>query len=61
MDLMKAMEMAIEHEAEAVKTYKDLAEAAEDGETRILFEQLSREEDSHRKRLTERMKALKAL
>lgn len=61
MDLMKALEMAIEHEAEAVRTYKKYADEAEDGETRLLFEQLSREEESHRKRLSERLKALKAL
>lgn len=61
MDLIQALQMAIEHEAEAVNRYKKYAEEAEDGETRILFEQLSREEDSHRKRLTERLKALKAM
>ena len=62
MNAREAIEMAIEFEAQARDRYLDMAaKVAEDGETRLLLEQIAREEDSHLKRLTERLKALKLM
>lgn len=62
LNALQALELAIQEEAKARDRYLDLAaKLAEDGETRLLLEQIAREEDSHLKRLTERLKALKLM
>lgn len=61
MSLIEAMKLAIEEEAKAARRYRELAEMAEDNETRLLFEQLALEEDAHYKKLSERLKALKLM
>ena len=61
MSLIEAMKLAIEEEARAARRYRELAEMAEDNETRLLFEQLALEEDAHYKKLSERLKALKLM
>lgn len=62
MNAREALELAIQEETKARDRYLDLAaKLAEDGETRLLLEQIAREEDSHLKRLTERLKALKLM
>lgn len=61
MNIIDALQLAIQDEKEAVQKYKELARNAPDPETRLLFEQLSREEDSHYKRLNEKLKALKLM
>ncbi|MGE5415622.1 MAG: ferritin family protein [Acidobacteriota bacterium] len=61
MDMIAALEMAIADEKEAVDKYRECAANAEDAETRLMFEQLAREEESHYKRLQERLRALKTL
>jgi|ADurb_Cas_01_Slu_FD_contig_31_2161349_length_765_multi_5_in_0_out_0_2 rubrerythrin len=60
-NLLKAMELAVNAEAQARDRYKELAKQAEDQETRLLFEQIAREEDMHLKKLSERLKALKMM
>lgn len=61
MNLIEALKMAIEDERAAMNHYQELASQAQDPETRLLFEQLSREEESHLQRLTNKLKSLKAL
>lgn len=62
MNARQALELSIEMETKARDRYMELAaKVAEDGETRLLLEQIAREEESHLKRLTERLKALKLL
>jgi rubrerythrin len=61
LNLIKALEAAIAEEKEATEKYKIQAEQAEDPESRLLFSQLAREEESHYRRLVERLKALRAL
>lgn len=61
MNLREALEIAVKDEAEAIKFYKDLAGQAEDPETRIMLEQIAREEEGHFKRLSDRLKAIKLL
>lgn len=61
MSIIEAMKLAIEEEAKAARRYRELAEMAEDNETRLLFEQLALEEDAHYKKLSERLKALKLM
>lgn len=59
--MIEALEIAIDAEAKARDRYENMAEMAEDPETRLLCEQLAREENSHYKRLTDRLKAIKLL
>ncbi len=56
-----ALEMAIEAEKKAREKYRELAKQAEDPESRLLFEQLAKEEDTHHKKLTDMLKAIKLL
>jgi len=53
--------MAIEAEEKARDRYRDLAKGADDPETRLLFEQLAREEEGHQRRLSDRLKAVKLM
>ncbi len=61
MKIKEALEMAIEAEIKAGERYRSLAQEAQDPESRLLFEQLAREEDNHYKRLSERLKAVKLM
>ena len=61
MNLKEALELAIEDEAKAIKFYKNLAGEASDPETRLMLEQIAREEEGHFKRLSNRLKAIKLL
>lgn len=61
MDVIKLMEEAIENERHAVDMYRQGAEAAEDPETRSIFEQLARWEEEHEKILRERLATLKLI
>lgn len=61
MNLKEAIELAIQEELAAKEKYKDLARLAQDQETRLMLEQLAREEDSHYKRLVDRLKAIKLM
>ena len=61
MTIREALEIAIKAEANARQRYLDMAAMAEDPESRLLFEQLAREEESHEKRLAERLKAIKLM
>jgi len=60
-NLKEALEAALQDEAAAVEKYQERARQAEDPESRLLFEQLSREEAVHYQRLSERLKAVKLL
>ena len=61
MNILEAMKLAVQEEIKAARKYRELAEIAEDNETRLLFEQLALEEDAHYKKLSERLKALKLM
>ncbi len=61
MDVIKIIEEAIEYEQISAKKYRQGAEAAEDPETRTLFEQLIRWEEDHERMLKERLATLKLL
>lgn len=61
MNLKEAIELAIQEELAAKAKYEDLARLAQDQETRLMLEQLAREEESHYKRLVDRLKAIKLL
>ena len=59
--MIEALEIAIATEAEARDNYENIAKIAEDPETRLMLEQLAREENAHFQRLCERLKAIKLL
>ncbi len=61
MDVIKLMEEAIEDERRAQEKYRQGTEAAEDPETRSLFEQLAHMEVGHERLLRERLAALKLI
>ena len=61
MDVITLMEEAIEEERRAHEKYKNGAEAAADPETRSMFEQLARMEESHERMLRDRLSALKLI
>lgn len=61
MNIREAIELAIEQETQAKERYLDLAKIAEDQETRLMLEQIAKEEESHYKRLLERLKAIKLM
>jgi len=61
LDVIKLIEDAIEAEQEAVRTYKQGAELAEDPETRTFFEQLVGWEQEHERILKERLATLKLI
>ncbi|ADI01718.1 MAG TPA: hypothetical protein GXX39_07095 [Syntrophothermus lipocalidus] len=61
MDIIAALETAIKEEKEASARYRELAAQASDPETRLMFEQIAREEESHYKRLVDRLKAVKLM
>lgn len=60
-NLQKAIQMAIDAENQSQARYKEMAKAADDQETRLLFEQLAHEEGMHSKKLSERLKNLKMM
>lgn len=61
MNLFEILEEAIKAEQEAQRRYRRGAEEAADPETRALFKQLMREEESHEVRLRERLLAVKLI
>lgn len=58
MNLKEALELAIEAEAAAMNRYNNLAREVEDPETRLMLEQIAKEEAGHLKKLKDRLKAL---
>ncbi len=58
MNLKEALETAIQAEADAMNRYNRLAQEVEDPETRLMLEQIAKEEAGHLKKLKERLKAL---
>ncbi len=61
MTLKEALQMSIEAEKNAMDRYNNLAKEVEDPETRLLLEQIAREEAGHLKKLKERLKAVSLL
>ncbi|MGS0764000.1 ferritin family protein [Syntrophomonas curvata] len=61
MNVKEALELAIKEELKARDRYRELTKQADDPETRLMFEQIAREEESHHKRLSERLKAIKLM
>ncbi|MBK5225137.1 MAG: rubrerythrin [Thermoleophilia bacterium] len=61
MDVIKLMEKAIENERQARDMYHEGAAAAEDPETRSIFEQLARWEEDHERILRERLATLRLI
>ncbi|HRY12610.1 MAG TPA: ferritin family protein [Syntrophomonadaceae bacterium] len=61
MNLKEALELSIEAEKNAMERYTNLAKEVEDPETRLMLEQIAREEAGHLKKLKERLKAVTLL
>ncbi len=61
MNIREALELAIRSETQAKEKYLELARMAEDQETRLMLEQIAKEEESHYKRLVDRLKAIKLM
>lgn len=61
MNLKEALELSCKEEAAAVEKYNQIASQVEDPETRLMLEQIAREEAGHLKQLKERLKAIKLL
>jgi rubrerythrin len=58
MNLKEALELAAQEELAAMNRYIQLALEVEDPETRIMLEQIAKEEAVHLKKLKERLKAI---
>ena len=50
--------MAVQAEMAAMNNYNSLAQEVEDPETRLMLEQIAKEEAGHLKKLKERLKAI---
>ncbi len=61
MNLKEALELSIQAEKSAMDRYTNLAKEVEDPETRLMLEQIAREEAGHLKKLKERLKAVSLL
>ncbi len=61
MTLKEALQLSIEAEKNAMERYNNLAKEVEDPETRLMLEQIAREEAGHLKKLKERLKAISLL
>ncbi len=61
MNTKEALELAIKEELKARDRYRELAKQADDPETRLMFEQIAREEEGHYKKLADRLKAIKLM
>ncbi len=61
MNTIEALELAIEEELKARDRYRELSKQADDPETRLMFEQIAREEEGHYKKLIDRLKAIKLM
>jgi len=61
MNLKEALELSIQAEKNAMERYTSLAKEVEDPETRLMLEQIAREEAGHLKKLKERLKAVSLL
>ncbi|NPV90898.1 MAG: hypothetical protein HPY50_09010 [Firmicutes bacterium] len=59
--MLEALKTALEHEKHAMEMYRRMAQQAEDAETRLLMEQIAREEEGHYNQLSKRLKALRLL
>jgi rubrerythrin len=60
-NVIQLIEEAIEYERMAAERYRQGAQAADDPETRTLFEQLVRWEEDHERILHERLTTLKLI
>lgn len=61
MDIIEALEMAINAEKKAQDRYNEFVKLADDPETRALFEHLAAWEADHEQRLTDRLNTLKMM
>jgi rubrerythrin len=61
LNTIEALELAIEEELKARDRYRELSKQADDPETRLMFEQIAREEEGHYKKLIDRLKAIKLM
>ncbi|MDD4776265.1 MAG: ferritin family protein [Syntrophomonas sp.] len=59
--LKEALQLSIDAEKNAMDRYADMAKEVSDPETRLILEQIAREEAGHLKKLKERLKALSLL
>ena len=59
--MIKILESAIEYEKKSADLYREGAAAAEDPETRTLFEQLVRWEQDHERMLKDRLATLRMI
>ncbi len=58
MNIKEALKVAIQEERDAMNNYTQLALEVADPETRIMLEQIAKEEAVHLKKLKERLKAI---
>lgn len=58
MNLKEALEAAVQAEKAAMERYSKLAQEVEDPETRLMLEQIAREEAGHLKKLKERLQGI---
>ncbi len=61
MDIKEAIDIALQEELKAAERYRKMSKDAQDAETRLLLEQLAREEDMHYRKLSERLKAIRLM
>lgn len=61
MTLKEVLELSMQAEKDAMERYLELAKVVEDPETRLMLEQIAREEAGHLKKLKERHKAISLL
>jgi len=61
MNIIDVLTKAMEFEKKSAERYRDYAGQAEDTDSRLLFEQLARDEDTHCKQLQARLNAYKLL
>ncbi|MEJ2031557.1 MAG: ferritin family protein [Deltaproteobacteria bacterium] len=59
MDIIKAIEEAIEEEKAGIRRYKQMAEQAGDPESKAVFGAMARDEENHYRALKERLTAIK--
>lgn len=60
-ELIEAIIQAMEYEKESLERYRRMASQAEESETRLLLEQIAREEENHFNQLSKRLKAIRLL
>lgn len=61
MEIKEVLKIAMDHEKKAADNYWEFAKQADDTDSRLLFEQLARDEENHYRQLQSRLNAYKLL